>query len=399
MADDTTEFRNITYRLLPQKKSNWRWLDRTLEAQRQLYNAALEERIDCYRKTGRSISYIDQAKSLTVCRSALPGMADTAVAIQRGTLKRLDEAFKGFFRRVKTGGAGFPRFKGHRRFNSIGIDSGVQVDGGRIRVPGFGWMTVRRRGGDPYANGEPVSAVLKREGGKWTAVVCYRVPAVECSDNGHVVGVDMNAGQIATSDRQIFPAPDARRLHARVRRYRKQLARQRRGSRRRDRTRQRLARTTRRIAMKRHDWHHRTSRALANTAGTVVIEDLNTAGMTRSAKDTVEAPGRNVRQKAGLNRVILETGWGGLRRMLEYKARRVVAVDPAYTSRTCASCGVVDAGSRKTRDRFECVACGHADHADLNAAANILALGTGASARGGCRGNGPVNREINRRAA
>ncbi len=157
----------------------------------------------------------------------------------------------------------------------------------------------------------------------------------------------------------------------------------------RERTRTRLATTTRRIAMVRRDWHHRTSRALANTAGSIVIEDLQPVRMTRSAKGTAARPGRNVSARAGLNRE-------SLRRMLEYKAHRVIAVDPRHTSRTCAACGHVDARSRRTRDRFHCVACGHADHADLNAAANILASGTGAAARGGGGGARPGRRENDR---
>ena len=85
--------------------------------------------------------------------------------------------------------------------------------------------------------------------------------------------------------------------------------------------------------------------------------------------------GSRVRQKAGLNRVILATGWAELRRMLSYKAGRLVAVDPAWTSRTCHACGHVDAGSRRTRSEFQCTACGHADHADANAARNIRRQG------------------------
>ncbi|MDE0045603.1 MAG: transposase, partial [bacterium] len=114
-------YRQITFRLLPEKRSTWRLLDAMLDAQRRLYNAALEERIDCYRKTGTSLTYFDQAKSLTHCRKALPDMAAMPVAVQRGTLKRLDHAFKGFFQRVKQGGAGFPRFQGRRHFNSLSV--------------------------------------------------------------------------------------------------------------------------------------------------------------------------------------------------------------------------------------------------------------------------------------
>ncbi len=392
-------YRQITFRLLPEKRSTWRRLEAMLDTQRCLYNAALEERIDCYRKTGKSLTYFDQAKSLTVCREALPDMAAVPVAIQRGTLKRLDHAFKGFFRRVKQGGAGFPRFQGRRHFNSLSVVSGVRVEGSRLRIPGLGWLTIRRRGGNPWPQGTPVSAVLKREEGRWKAVVCHAVSLPESDDNGHAVGVDVNAGQVATSDGEILRLERSRRLEARARRCAKQLARQRRGSRRREKTRRRLAKTTRHMAMKRHDWQHHVSRRLSETAGTVVVEDLKVRTMTRSARGTKEEPGRHVRSKAGLNRVILETGWSSFRRMLDYKVHRVIAVNPAYSSQTCAACGVTSAQSRRTRDLFQCVACGHADHADLNAAANILASGTEASARGGCRVAGPVNREIDRRMA
>ena len=89
-------------------------------------------------------------------------------------------------------------------------------------------------------------------------------------------------------------------------------------------------------------------------AHTVVIEDLNTEGMTRSAKGTKAKPGKNVRQKAGLNREILKTTWSALRQMLGYKAGAVVEINPAYTSQTCRACGVVDADSRRTQASFKC---------------------------------------------
>ena len=399
LMPDAVTYRQVTYRLLPRKTSAWRWLDRTLEDQRQLYNAALQERVDCWRKTGKSLTWQDQFRSLTRCRREIPGMKDTPVAIQRGTLKRLDHAMTGFFRRAKAGRGGFPRFKGRRHWNSIAIIAGVRLRDNALHIPRYGPMTVRRRGGTPYPDGVPKSATLRREGGKWYAVVAVAIPAPVREDNGHAIGIDMNAGQIATSDGALIPAPDTGKLKARARRYRKQLARRRRGSRRREITRARLAKTTRRIATVRRNWHHRTSRALADAAGTIVIEDLQPARLTRSAKGTVAEPGRNVRAKAGLNREILATGWAALRRMLAYKAHRVIAVDPRYTSQTCAACGHVDARSRKTRERFHCVACGHADHADLNAAANILASGTGAAARGGRGGARPVNREDDRKCA
>ncbi|MDE0373114.1 MAG: transposase [Rhodospirillales bacterium] len=114
----------------------------------------------------------------------------------------------------------------------------------------------------------------------------------------------------------------------------------------------RAAKTARRIAQVRHNFAHYVSREIADMAGTVVIEDLKVGAMTRSAKVTADDPGSNVRQKAGLDREILATGWSQLRAMLEYKAANVIAVNPACTSQTCRSCGSADSLNRKTQSRF-----------------------------------------------
>ena len=170
-------------------------------------------------------------------------------------------------------------------------------------------------------------------------------------------------------------------LKAKRKRHQHLLSRKRQGSNRRRKQKARLQRAAGREAQFRKDWQHRVSRRIAGKAHTVVIEDLKTGRMTRSAKGTVENPDKNVRAKAGLNREIRMTGWGGLRRKIKYKAGAVIAINPAYTFQTCSACGVVDADARRTQASFKCVACGLAQNADLNAARNILASGTGATAR------------------
>jgi putative transposase len=111
----------------------------------------------------------------------------------------------------------------------------------------------------------------------------------------------------------------------------------------------------------------------------IAIEDLEITAMTRSAAGTAEHPGRNVAAKAGLNRSILDAGWGQLTRFLAYKAasagRELVRVPAPGTSQTCAACAHRHPENRVTRDHFSCVACGHQDHADANAAAVILTAG------------------------
>ncbi len=128
------------YRLLL-LKSQYRALERLCASQRELYNAALEERIDSYRKTGKTRTYIDQCKALTECRQELPDMSELPANVQRWTLKRLDDAFQGFFRRLKarSGKAGFPRFRGKGRWEAFGFAEfrGIRFDGKRLRFAGM----------------------------------------------------------------------------------------------------------------------------------------------------------------------------------------------------------------------------------------------------------------------
>ncbi len=272
-------------------------------------------------------------------------------------------------------------------------------------------MAIRRKGGNPHPDGRPVSAVLKRVGGKRTAVVCLAVEIEEPAGNGHVPGLDRNCGQVADSDGELHAMPDMSRLEGGARRLQRKLSRQQKRSRRRERTKRMLAKTRRRIANRRRNWHHHVSRRLAGKGGTVAVESLDVKAMTRPARGTVEAPGTNVPRKAGLNRVILDTGRAALKAMLECKAASVITVPARNTSRTCHECGAAEAASRRTRDDFTCGHCGHAAHADVNAARNIrcvargrvpehAASGIGASARRGAFGlPTPSTRETGARAA
>ena len=399
---DRVEHRQIVYRVLFDRPATARRLAAVAGACRFVWNELLDQQAQLYdvaRMCGArppSPTFFTLGKAFTQLRRVTPWLQAMPYVPVRYTLKHQADAWQRFFR----GEAGRPRFKRRGR-DSVTIPQDVRIRGDRLYFPKLGWLRLRRRGGNPYPDAEPVQATLRRVNGKWMAVVCYAIAAVERPDDGTVTGVDMNAGQVAVSNgrhARILHAPDPRRLEAKIRRQQHRLARQRRGSRRRERTRRRLARTQRRLAMRRRNWQHHVSRELAG--GAVVVEALQTRAMTASAKGTVDAPGRNVRQKAGLNRVILATGWSGLRAMLAYKAPRLVAVDPRHTSQTCAVCGQIHAASRRSQASFECVACGHADHADLNAARNIRRRGL-AQLHGEERSDPPtpVTREMDRRLA
>ncbi|MXZ41810.1 MAG: IS200/IS605 family element transposase accessory protein TnpB, partial [Caldilineaceae bacterium SB0666_bin_21] len=215
------------------------------------------------------------------------------------------------------------------------------------------------------------------------------------------------------SDGEVYEVPDDPKLEANIKRKQRSAAKARQRSKESGRPMSnrgrricgQLKKRQRKQKRRRENAAHQHSRKLADTAHTVVLEDLNTKAMTRSAKGTVEEPGRNVRQKAGLNREILKSNWGRTERMLDYKAGQVVNVDAAYTSQTCAVCGHVDKENRRTQAHFHCTACGHTANADRNAAQNILARGLalrpkargiGASARREAFGPCPLPRATDR---
>jgi transposase len=231
--------------------------------------------------------------------------------------------------------------------------------------------------------------------GRWHISFAAIPDPIPAPGNGQVVGIDRGvavSAALSTGDLLHAPGLPARERR-RLRRLERKLARAKRGSNRRSRMKHAIARLKARETDRRKDWAEKVSTGLARRFDTIRVEDLQITNMTRSAKGTRENPGRNVRQKAGLNRGILGSGWGLLVRRLEEKAPgRVEKINPAFTSQRCSACGHVDARSRESQARFMCTACGFAGNADVNAARNIAA-GRAVTARGGDGAARPVNRE------
>ena len=400
--------RTVRYRVLPGTRAKARGLNRLAGACRYVWNEMLDQQQalwDIARMHGAkppSPTFFTLGKAFTQLRRSNDAawLQELPFAVVRYTLKRQADAWQRFF----NGRGGRPKFKGRGCAAGFTLPDQVRIRDGCIAVPKTGEYRLRRRGGNPHPEGVAKQAVFKREAGRWFCAVFYEVSAEAREDDGAFVGVDRNVGQCALSTGEIIRMPDLSRLEARKRRYQRRMARQAKGSGRRGRTRGKLSRTCRRIAGVRSNWCHQSSRRIAGAAHTVVIEDLNTKGMTRSAKGAVDAPGTNVRAKSGLNRAILSSGWGGLERNLDYKAGKVVRINPAYTSQTCSECGAVEAANRPTQSSFRCQACGHAANADVNAARNIRRQGL-AQLDGegrGCSKARPVTRQTGgevRRAA
>ncbi|MCY4520083.1 MAG: transposase [Caldilineaceae bacterium] len=324
----------------------------------------------------------------------------------RHVLKYLDSAYRRFYKahveakaegrflpRRKSDGKPqyFPRRKGRqgRKPDGFTIPNNVRMDGDRLHLPRMGWVRLERGRNFPYRGCAPKTVRLLKEGTdrhpKWYATVAYAVPTARlkpAAKDGEL-GVDRNVRQATDSEGVVYSMPDTSTPDANIRRKERKAAKARARSRQ---SGQPLSNRGRRICgqlrklhrkkrRRRENAAHQHSRQLADTAHVVVIEDLNTQGMTQSAKGTEEKPGTNVKAKSGLNREILASGWGRLERNLDYKAGLVVRVDPAYTSQTCAACGHISKENRRTQPKFQCMACGHTANADHNAAINILARG------------------------
>jgi len=231
--------------------------------------------------------------------------------------------------------------------------------------------------------------------GRWHIAFAAIPAPIVGPGTGEVVGVDRGvtvSAALSTGELLRCPGLSAREA-VRLSCLKRKLAKAKCGSKRRGKVKAAVALAIARDTARRKDWCEKTSTDLARRFDVIRVEDLHVKSMTRSAKGSSEAPGRNVAQKAGLNRGILRSGWGMLVQRVEDKAPgRVERIPPAYTSQCCSACGHVASESRKSQALFRCVACGFACNADVNAARNIAA-GHAVKARGGDRVAGPVNRE------
>ncbi len=404
----TQEIRTVEFVVLPAARAKARKMFQIAGACRYVWNHFREKNLADYQafKNGKGerpqTSYFSLDVEFTRLRHETEWMRELPANPIKHTLKYFADALK----EAMAGKKGFPKPKSRKRTApSFTLPSkenfGIKKLDGKyslLRIPLVGWVTLTRRGGNPYEDGAPKQVVLRHDGHRWRAFVSYEVEVERRQDDGEFLGVDMNVHQVATSDGHFYFLPDLRKKEARRKRYQRRMARQVKGSNRRKNTKKKLAKMSRKIANIRKNWIHQTTKEIAEKCGTVIVEDLKVMNMTASAKGTIENPGKNVKQKTGLNRAMQDTALGGFRRNLEYKCGRLIEVNPAYTSQTCSECRHVDKENRKTQARFLCVGCGFAFNADMNAAMNIRRLGM-ARLHGEVFGIStvPMNREIDTR--
>ena len=363
---------------------------------RYVWNLAVEQQ-SWWRPGRRSApGYLEQCRQLTAARKENIWLADGSQMVQQQALRDHARAMSGFFagthRRPSWRKAG--RNEGFRIVAIVACDiRRLNRHWGQVRVPKAGWIRFRWSRAVPA--GVKSYRVTQDRAGRWHVAFTHVPSPIEGPGTGKVVGIDRGvvvSAALSTGEMLTVPGLTTAEQQ-RLRRMKRKLAKASPGSNRRGRVRTSVARLKVREADRRKDWYEKLSTRLSREFDIIRVENLSVRNMTRSAKGTVTAPGRNVRQKASLNRGILNSGWGQLVRRLEDKAPgRVERVDPAFTSQRCSACGRIAAGSRESQAWFRCIACGYASNADANAARNIAA-GHAVTARGGDRNAGPVNRE------
>lgn len=367
--------RAFTFRLTP-NKTQLATLERILADNCETHNAALQERRDAWKLQRKSITYRMQQDELTSLRA--DGSYDwLACDIMRDPLRRVDHAFKAFFRRCKSGDKpGFPRFRSRRRYDSFSFTAST-VREKSIRIPNLGDMRIR--GGRPIS-GKPKLVTVKREGKRWNArIVCDLGPAPEKRVVFSAIGVDLGVSTFVTLSNgcQIENPRWTAQAQNKITAASRRLALKKKGSANRLKAKEMLRRAHQSAANQRLNYCHHVSKWLIDRYDLIAHEDLKIVNMTRSAKGTVEQPGKNVAQKAGLNRSILDAAWGTLLHQLAYKAeyagRTVVKVNPRGTSQRCSRCG--ETVSKTLAERRHICACGADLDRDHNAALNILRLG------------------------
>ena len=349
---------------------------------RWLWNKALAEQRARHTRGEKYAGYVDMAKWLTAWRHApdTAWLAEGPAHPQQHVFKRLDEAYKRFFKKA----GGFPGFKKHGSDPSIRFPEPKQLEldqiNSRLKLPKLGWVRLRL---SQQVNGEIRNISISREGGRWFVSIQTRQAACQpAACLQPTLGIDLGVATFAATSKgtMIEPLNALKAQQQRLRRYQRSVSRKVKGSCNRKKAIKRLAALHRRIARQRSDWLHKITTNLAKEHPVIAIEDLKVSSMSASAS------GQGRKAKAGLNRSILDQGWGEFRRQLDYKLKanggQLIAVHPAYTSQTCSACGHCEQDNRKTQSLFACMACGHTAHADINAATNILAAGHAASACG-----------------
>jgi len=346
---------------------------------RYVYNRALALRKYAYSKFGIKIGKFALINHITKLkkREMTSWLKEIDSQAIQQSIANMDRAYQHFFK-----GGGYPKFKSrHHSKQSYQYPQRVKIEGNKVFLPKVGW--VRMRGWREAFEGKIKTVTISYEAYQYHASILIDIEdgiLKPCNNIDKTIGIDVGVSLVvADSDgNKVKPLSLLREL-AKLRLRAKQFSQKKKGSKSRAKAKAKLAKANLKIANKRKDFLHKLSLQYAENQGIVVVEDLKIKNMTKSAKGTKESPGKNVKQKAGLNRLITQQSWGMFFELLNYKLKerggKLIRVDPKHTSQTCNTCGCVSKESRQSQSKFVCTACGYTANADTNAAKNILVRG------------------------
>jgi putative transposase len=364
--------KTFQYRINPTKKQETLLLN-TLEQCRRLYNHLLEERKRSWEEDKKGLSLYDQEATFPELKKRVPELRDVYSQVLQNVAVRIDLGFKAFFRRIKQGvDPGYPRFRGHSRYDSFTYtQSGFRLNDRSVSLSKIGKVkAIIHR---PVEGTIKTCTVRKTATGKWFVSFSCEVEQTILPENISSIGVDAGLTSFITLsngekvDNPRFFKEEEKNLAKAQRRFSKQAK----GTAKRHKCRKVVARIHERITNKRKDFAHKLSRKLVNSYGKIAIEDLSINDMQ---KDNFRC----------INKGIADVAWRNFFDMLVYKAecagRIVIKVNPAYTSQTCSRCGYRQKLNLSDRT-FQCPCCSLSLDRDVNAAINIHSLGlqTGSS--------------------
>jgi putative transposase len=363
---------------------------------RFVFSKALALQKENHAAGNKFIGYVEMANYLPAWKREFAWLKQSPSQALQQALKNLDRAFTNYFEKR----AGHPHFKKRGYGDSFRFPQGFQLDqpNSRVFLPKLGWVRYRN---SREVLGTVKNITVSKRNGKWlVSIQTERVVEQPVSTASSAIGIDVGIVRFATiSDgTAIEPLHSFKKHQCRLRRYQRRMSRKKKFSNNWKKAKAKVQKVHTEIANARKDFLHKTTTTISKNHAMVVIEDLQVRNLSQSAKGTRDQRGKKVRQKASLNRSILDQGWSEFRRQLEYKmlwkGGVLLAVPAQNTSRTCPHCGHVAKENRKTQAKFECVQCGHKNNADVVGAINILERGHRLLACGGdLEARGPMKQK------
>jgi putative transposase len=345
---------------------------------RFVYNLFLEQKkLERGRSNPRRLSQVDQIKQIPEAKQHFSFLKDVPNHCLQQVVIDLHKAWANFF--AKRAAYPKPRCKYANESFRFPDPKQIKMRVGEIFLPKAGWVKMIDH---RSIIGIVKNVTVSTSGDHWyVSIQVERQIDEPVAREGLELGGDIGiVHALALSDGTVYDVP---RMTDKEKRKEENLhriiSRRKKGSRNRARAQRDLRRFKAKIVRRRRDAKHKMTTDVVRRCAVLHLEDLKVKNLTASARGTVEEPGSNVAQKAGLNRAFADASPGQTRVQIVYKMRRsggrVLFHNPAYSSQRCAECGYIDASNRPDRDTFKCVSCGHAACPDTNAGRNLLYLG------------------------